>query len=134
MFLPRYQACNQKFLHDILNDRKKAFYRCNVPHLNIPLWNELSIEKTWVMALMLPDFEDHMPKDWLEKPSRRERGFFFGILCALNKQFVLDLIEDCRRQRKQGAVNRLNVPVPLTIAPAWAERLLRVPFVSGKYS
>ena len=84
------------------------------------------------MAMLLLALTMYIPDCWTANPTRRDRAFFFGILATMNTEFVTDLIEDCRRQRKQGAVDRLNQPRELTIAPEWAAQLLSQPYVSSK--
>ena len=84
--------------------------------------------------MKLPNFAMHMPKDWIDHPKHRERGFFYGVVCTINAQWVEDFVADCRQQRRQPALDRLGVERPLPIAQSWVDRLLSVPYVSSKCS
>ena len=97
--------CTLKFLQDILYGYKRHFKRTATKQLRIPMWNELSIDKMWELAVRIRDFLNFMPEDWTT--SRKvERTFFWIILVTLAPEYVEQLINNCRAIRHENQVIR----------------------------
>ena len=61
------------------------------------MWNELAVCNMWQEASRLNDFTDYMPDDWIAKPSKAKRVYFWSILIFLAEEYVEALIKDCRK-------------------------------------
>ena len=116
----------------ILNNKKKCFKKKDIKTLRVPPWPELAMNRMWAEVSKHPEFRALTPEDWFLHKKNRERSYFWGIVSTLMPDFVEQLIEDCRFQRKQGAVDRLNKPRELPIDREWAKKLLAQPYVSSK--
>ena len=79
------------------------FKNVEVRDLHVPLWPELSVDKTWAEALRCPGFASYIPSEW-RGGKCVDRVFFFGILASLAPEYLITLIEDCRRQRMDKIV------------------------------
>jgi len=104
----------------ILREKKMCFKKKDVRSIKIPPWPELAMYRIWDSAIKHPDFRKYIPENWFRVKKNRERGYFYGILFTLMPDYVEQLVEDCRFQRKQGAVDKLNKPRELPIGRLWA--------------
>ena len=80
----------------MINEDKNVFKNTEVRDLHVPLWPELSIAKIWTEAIKFPGFISHMPSEWKEGVGA-DRAYFFAILATLAPDYLVNLIEDCRR-------------------------------------
>ena len=105
------------------HDEKKVFKRVEVRDLQVPLWPELSIARIWVEAIRLPGFADHVPSEWKDG-NGVDRVFFFRILSTLAPDFLVTLIEDCRRQRTNKAMAQEQLVKPVAATDKWLKLLM----------
>ena len=109
LFLPDKKHCTLSFLQAVFRGSKRVFMADKVIHLEIPQWNELSIANIWAKAILIKGFLDHMPDDW--NTSRKvSRKYFYCILCTLAKDWVMQLIQECREKREENAQLRKLKP------------------------
>ena len=120
-------------MQSILRNEKRFFWKAQVRHLRVPLWQELSLSRIWPQAALLPDFLGYMPKEYSSTSKKTDRNFFWAVLITLANDFVEQLIIDCREQRLRAAQDRDLAPRAINIAPNWVGPLLAQPFVSCKY-
>ena len=94
--------------------------------MKVPYWNELSIEKIWVKAILIKGFLDYMPCDWTTA-RKVNRDFFYCILCTLAKGWVTALVDECREQRYQKRKMKQDVPTGnrIALSSEWAQMLLQ---------
>ena len=83
-------------------EEKQVFKGVEMRELHVPLWAELSIDKTWGEAIKYPGFISYIPSEW-RGGKGVDRVFFFGVLASLAPEYLITLIEDCRRQRMAKA-------------------------------
>lgn len=99
LFMPRERQCSLQHMQDLLMNRKRYYHKREVSHLKVPIWSELSLERQWQHAILLPNMVDYLPADWMQAPKRRERVFFYSILVTLAPGWIEEVIKDCREQR-----------------------------------
>ena len=79
-------------------EEKSVFKNVECRDLHVPLWPELALGKIWNEAMRYPGFANYVPSEWREGVGA-DRAFFFAILASLAPDYLVTLIEDCRRQR-----------------------------------
>ena len=121
------QCCSLAFLQEIMTNVKKVLRRFEVRQLRVPLWAELGLKKIWDVAMEIPGFVDHVPKEWIKRKSIRERGFFWGVLSTIRPSFVKALVHDCHKQRVALRMAREEEPRPVEVSQDWADLLLEHP-------
>jgi len=65
-----------------------------------------------------------MPDEWSAESKKTERGFFYAVLITLAREYVENLVLDCRIQRLGLAEQRLLQPRPLSVGNNWFPLLL----------
>ena len=87
-------------MQKIICGQKRFIRKFEQRNLKLPLWPELSIERIWPNAMLLPSFNEYMPDEWsIANPKKLERAFFWAILISLAPEYVEQLILDIRTQR-----------------------------------
>ena len=92
------------FLQDIISEQKRYFFKGDVKALanyNIPNYPELAFKVMWKRAESVPGFIDYFPDSWNSEQERVDKRFFWTILVTMNELYVLDLVKDVKRQRKE---------------------------------
>ena len=100
--------------------------------LHVPLWPELSIDKSWSEAIRYPGFISYIPSE-CRGGKGVDRVFFFGVLASLAPEYLVTLIEDCWRQRVAKAQDKQQVIRPVAATDKWLKLLMEQPFISSKY-
>jgi hypothetical protein len=79
-------------MRDILKDEKSHLKTTEVIHLDVPSYPELSVKNLYPDALADPGLAKYLPSK--EQLSNRlpEKGFFFGVLSTLKRQYMTDVI------------------------------------------
>jgi hypothetical protein len=78
---------NKDFLKDVLAERKALMPLIEVKHINVPLYNELSIKNLGPMMAQEPEFMRYFP-DQLPKGRQMDRQYFFNIMNSLNPEYT----------------------------------------------
>lgn len=127
LYLPHEDYCTARHLQQIITGKKKVFAQNAINGIDVPQWPELSVEKTWADAFMIPEFAFYIPDEW--KPPRVDRDYFWKVLATLAPDYVSALIEDCRVQRDDNKRAR-EVPKNF-VKPTeeWLDKLLLEDFV-----
>ena len=89
-------------------------------NIKVPLWPELAVHKVWPQAIRLPGVLQRLPDEW-DGGRRTDKQFFWTTVIGQHEDWVLDLIDNCTRQRRYRAVKtkeerRDNIPIRLDIA------------------
>jgi hypothetical protein len=72
---------------------------------------ELSVEKIWPEAMKMATFKDYMPDEWnMERIKKVDRSFFYGVLAALNTNYVVKLQQDVLNQRALRKIKKQFKP------------------------
>ena len=130
--LPKDKHCTLRFMQDIMWGEKRFFLKSQTKHMDVPKWEELSIEKIWYEAMRIVDFRHYIPTDW-DSVRKVERAFMFLMLTTLQFDYVEQLIADCRQQRwLNKGLKRARNQVQYNLSSGWAEKLLAHPFESSK--
>ena len=106
LFLPNFNRCPLDFLQGVISERKKCFYRAQVPSMFVPLWQECGIKAVWPQAIQIEKFRDYIPDNWT-MTERTERRYFYGVLCTLAPHFVESVVNEARQLRY---AHRLSMP------------------------
>ena len=122
---------NRDFLKAVLADKKKLMALKDVKWVQVPKFEELSVDN--IMNLMKDDeaFKSYFP-DKLPKGRNPGREYTWNILNSLYEPYVLKLISHANRQR-YTAENEERKNETIEISDDWMEKLLRNPFVSCKF-
>jgi len=91
LYLPPDYLINRDFLKLVLTGRKKLIPLKDVKYVNVPKYEELSVEKMW--PIMKPDaeFMAHFP-DTLPKGRNAPREYFWNVLNTVHELYVQRLI------------------------------------------
>ena len=87
------------FMRDILADKKLHLKQNEVIRLDIPGYQELSVNNLYEDAMKDPVLTKYLPTKEQLSNKLPEREFFFGILCTLRKQYMMDIIHTASSKR-----------------------------------
>ena len=123
------------FIQAVLNNKKKVFLNQQVRRLHVPKWDEISIARILPMARMVPTFDEYFPDEWLSKPDKINRFFFWDVLASLDPDFVHSLLNDLQTQRNELEEQRRlqRQPTLVGVEDNWARLLDNAPFRNSKY-
>jgi hypothetical protein len=62
--------------------------------MEIPNYQEISVKNLYADAISDQELAKYLPSKEQLSGKLPERDFFFGILCTLRRQYMLDIIED----------------------------------------
>jgi len=132
VFLPSLQGTSLDFMRDILKESKLHLKTREVVHIDVPRYPEISVKNM---------FEDAMKDEVLAKylPSRRqlsnklpERGFFFGVLATLRRQYMTDIIAKAHENRFKAPDDDPKKE-SILVSSTWMEELTKHPYFSREY-
>jgi hypothetical protein len=131
VFLPTINGTSLDFLREILRDSKKHL-KCNeVIHLEVPAYLELSVKNMYPDALKDELLASYLPSKKQLCNKLPERAFFFGVLCTLRRQYMLDVIKDAHAKRYKAPEGDSNKD-SILISDAWMAELTKHPYFSSK--
>ena len=98
-----------------------------------PLLPELKIADMWKHAIKFPEFKYYVPDEWILKPEKAGRAFFWGIFSTLQSEYVDILVAESRESRKVRKRDSKHEKAGPLISKKWAQTLLGINFESSKY-
>ena len=121
---------NKDFLRKILQDEKFLLKKNQVNYINVPHFDELSVDKMWP-TLKDDDefnvyFQDKYPDD---KGPNRE--YFFNILNTVHPEYLGQITEHASKQRYAAEGEKAKEEV-IRATDRWCDELSKMPFVSCK--
>ena len=125
--------CTLKYLVQLCNEEKLFLNQPAVSQLHVPAWEELAVKYVWHDAMKHHNFKDYLPDHWKPTNHQVDRAFFYAVLSTVCPQYVNDLIDDCREQRKQRRQRPAAAASIRRIQPAMMRLLLKHDFVPSKY-
>ena len=78
-------GCKIIFLRDILRDDKKALKQNKVMQMEVPNYQEISVNSLWDDAMNDSELKKYLPTKEQLSGKLPEREFFFGVLCTLKR-------------------------------------------------
>ena len=82
------------FMRDIFAEKKLHLKQNEVIRLEIPQYQEISVKNLYEDAMKDPVLSKYLPSKEQLSNKLPERDFFFGVLCTLKRQFMLDIIAE----------------------------------------
>ncbi len=82
-----------------MKDSKKHLKSNEVIHLEVPSYPELSVKNMYPDALKDEVLASYLPSKRQLSNKLPERNFFFGLLCTLRRQYMIDVIKDAHSKR-----------------------------------
>lgn len=122
LHLPRRQNCRYEFMCQVLSNKKKVFYEKEIHLHKVPLWPELSVERIWDSAMMVPGFRDYIPDYW-KKDGKVDRNFFWSIFTKLSPELVDEIVKNVREKRQNRHFEAIDVS-KININEQWADKLI----------
>ena len=89
---------NKDYLRLLLVDKKKLMPMSQVRSVNVPKFDELSVQKIFPLKAKDPAFMAYFP-DKLPQGRWPDRRYFFNILSTLEHDYLQHLIAHANRQR-----------------------------------
>ena len=131
VLLPSLRGTSLGFLRDILKDEKLHLKSNEVIHSKVPLYNELAVKNLYPDAMKDPQLSKYLPS--LEQMSNKlpERDFFFGIMCTLKRQYMVDVVQQAHSNRFKLADDDPGKR-GILITDTWLEELNKHPYYSSK--
>ena len=74
-------------------DQKRSLKLNEVIHLEVPFYKEISVKNLFDDALADPVLSNYLPTRKQCQNRLPERTFFFGVMCTLKRQYMLDVIK-----------------------------------------
>jgi hypothetical protein len=92
VFLPSLHGTSLDFMRDILKEAKLHLKAKEVIHIDIPHYPELSVKNMYEDAIKDDVLVNYLPSKRQLSNKLPERGFFFGVLVTLRRQYMTDVI------------------------------------------
>jgi len=127
------QGTSLDFLTDILRDGKRHLKTNEVIHLEVPCYNELSVKSMFPDALRDEVLSQYLPSKRQLSNKLPERAFFYGILCTLRRQYMVDVIRDAHSKRFKAPEDDAKKQ-SIVISETWMSELTKHPYFSSKRS
>jgi hypothetical protein len=118
-------------MRDLLSESKKHLKQNEVNLMEVPFYSEISVKNLYPDAIQDPLLASYLPSKEQLSNKLPERNFFFGVMCTLRRQYMVDII-------KQAHDNRFKLPEDdpkkkgIVISEAWLQELKKHPYFSSK--
>jgi hypothetical protein len=120
------------FMRDILKEEKLALKQNEVVHMEIPNYQEISVKNLYADAISDQELAKYLPSKEQLSGKLPERDFFFGILCTLRRQYMLDIIEDAQKKRFKLTDDDKEKKA-IIISENWMKELMKHPYHSSNF-
>lgn len=131
VFLPSMKGTKIGFMRDLLSG-EKSFLRSNeVNHMNVPLFQEISVKNIYPDAMRDETVKKYLPNPDQLSGKLPERDFFFGIMCTLKQQYMRDIIAAANEKRFKANPEGERKEA-IRLSDAWLDELLKHPYHSSK--
>ena len=67
--------------------------------MEIPSYEEISVKSLYPDAMADPVLSKYLPSKEQVSNKLPEWDFFFGVLCTLRQQYMMDIIEEANKKR-----------------------------------
>ena len=104
----------------------------DVVWINAPSYDELGVKHIWPLMKSDPDFMKYFP-DKMAKGRLPDRTYFWNVLNTYDNDYAEKLIKHAHEQRNSGT-GQLQEDKTIVVSQTWEERLMKLPFISCKYS
>ncbi len=101
--MPSVAGTSIGFMRDLLSESKKHLKQNEVNMMEVPFYAEISVKNLYPDALNDSLLSSYLPSKEQLSNKLPERSFFFGIICTLRRQYMIDII-------KQAHNNRFKLP------------------------
>ncbi len=79
-------------MRDLLSENKKHLKQNEINLMEVPHYAEISVKNLFPDALLDPLLSSYLPSKEQLSNKLPEREFFFGIVCTLRRQYMVDII------------------------------------------
>lgn len=131
-YLPPVELVSKDFLRDVFRDKKKLFKLSEVNRIEVPLYDELSVDNMMAEYSRDEEFMTYLPVV-KAKGKRQCREYMFNIFNSLYPQTLKSIIADAKQKRVGRRVNEDKKEV-IQMDQGWLEELKAMPFKSSKCS
>ena len=108
------------------------FKKNEVIRLDIPAYQEVSVNNLYEDAMKDPVLTKYLPTKEQLSYKLPEREFFFGIMCTLRKQYMTDIIHEASSKRfKVSEDDQKRQGIAIT--EGWFQELTKHPYHSSKH-
>lgn len=122
---------NKDFLRQILAEEKKLLALKDVKWIEVPKYDELSVNSIFDKFKADENLMAHIP-DRLPKGRVPDRGYFFNVLHSLYPDFVAQMVRVAQDNRNKASATSHENSV-IKVSDDWWKKLNEVPFTSCKY-
>ncbi len=86
------------FMRDILSEAKMFLRQNEVNHMEVPCYQEISVKNLYEDAMKDELLVKYLPRKEQLSGRLPERDFFFGLMCTLRNQYMMDILRVHRTQ------------------------------------
>ena len=128
--MPSLSGTSIGFMRDLLSETKRHLKQNEVNLMEVPYYSEISVKNLYPDALLDPQLASYLPSKEQLSNKLPERHFFFGVMCTLRRQYMVDIIQ-------QAHSNRFKLPEDdpkkkgIVISEAWLQELKKHPYFSS---
>lgn len=101
--------------------------------MEVPNYAEISVKNLFDDALNDAELSKYLPSKQQLSGKLPERDFFFGILCTLRRQYMVDIIEEAHKKRFKLSEDDTENKAIL-ISESWMKELMKHPYHSSNFS
>ena len=98
--------------------------------MEIPSYEEISVKSLYPDAMADPVLSKYLPSKEQVSNKLPEWDFFFGVLCTLRRQYMMDIIEEANKKRFKVADDDRKKE-GILISDSWLEELMKHPYHSS---
>ncbi len=131
VFLPSLHGTSLDFMREILSEKKRHLKVNEVIHLEVPNYQELSIKNLYDDALADPELQKYLPSKKQVSNKLPERKFFYGILCTIRRQYMIDVIRGAHDKRYKSPEED-EQKNSIVVSATWLDELQKHPYYSRK--
>ena len=130
LYVPPEYMINKDFLKEVLTEDKDLLELKEVRWINVPLFDELSVIKSWPMTKENKQIMKYFPTK-LPKGRVPDREYYFNILNTFQPQYVDQIIRHANDQRNSVS-NEAQAREFIEVSDNWWNARNAVPFISCK--
>jgi len=122
--------CTHDFLKLVLADEKKLLKMSEVKHVNVPMYDELSVKNLWPIVKADEEVMMYLPNEF-PKGRVPDRAYTFNVLNTVRTEYVQGLIKHAQSLRNSTKDNGMQAEY-IKMTPEWQQQLEAIPFISSK--
>jgi hypothetical protein len=98
--------------------------------MEVPNYQEISVKNLYDDAITDPEVVRYLPTKEQLSGKLPERDFFFGVLCTLRRQYMIDVIEEAHKKRYKLS-DEDKEKKAIIISEGWMKELMKHPYYSS---